>query len=192
MLTAIDLRFEQHCEGGSPALHGQVRWIAGDTTAPPGPVLPIPATYWQPAPGATPASGNYIFLQSDVGDYIGAGQTYTYTPGDAQLTVSATGGHLSVRVAGSKVWTGDFQAMSSLSALQPGLYADLQRYPFHNPVKGGLSWSGDGRGCNTLTGWFIVDSVTYASGVLSSVDLRFEQHCEGGTPALRGQIRWSP
>ena len=81
--------------------------------------------------------------------------------------------------------------MNTLSQFQPGYYGDLERYPFHNPVKGGLSWYGQGRGCNTLRGWFVVDSVTYFNGFLSSIDLRFEQHCEGLTPALHGRIRWS-
>jgi hypothetical protein len=81
--------------------------------------------------------------------------------------------------------------MSTLTQLQPGYYADLQRYPFHNPAKGGLDWSGMGRGCNTLTGWFVGDSVTYTSNVLTAIDLRFEQHCEGFAPALHGNIHWT-
>jgi hypothetical protein len=91
---------------------------------------------------------------------------------------------------GSDWWNGDFQAMTSLGQLQPGYYGGLQRYPFHNPVKGGLSWYGDGRGCNTLAGWFVVDSVTYSAGNLASIDLRFEQHCEGVGAALHGAIHW--
>ena len=80
--------------------------------------------------------------------------------------------------------------MNSLTRLQPGYYADVQRWPFHNPATGGLDWSGMGRGCNTLTGWFVVDSVTYAGNAIASLDLRFEQHCEGVAPTLRGKIHW--
>jgi hypothetical protein len=36
-----------------------------------------------------------------------------------------------------------------------------------------------------------VDRVVYTAGKITEVELRFEQHCEGGGPALRGQIRWS-
>ncbi|HKU45195.1 MAG TPA: hypothetical protein VJR89_43850, partial [Polyangiales bacterium] len=71
-----------------------------------------------------------------------------------------------------------------------GYYGDLRRYPFHNPVRGGLSWSGHGSGCNTLTGWFAVDDVGYQAGVLKTLDLRFEQHCEGRTAALRGAVHY--
>jgi hypothetical protein len=139
----------------------------------------------------TSTAANYINLQSDPGDYIGGDQTYTYTQTNAQISVSASDGHLSVGIAGDQNWSGDFQVPSSLSQLEPGDYADLQRYPLHDPVKGGLSWSGEGRGCNTLTGWFAVDKVTYVNSVLTAVDLRFEQHCENGTPALHGQIHWT-
>lgn len=189
-LTAIDLRFEQHCEGNTPALRGQIHWTSSDSTQPPGPVNPPPGL-WQPAPGVTPASGNYVYLQSDSGDYIGQGQTHTYTQAISTITVDATGGHLSVNISGNERWNGDFQTMSSLSQLQPGYFANLERYPFHNPVAGGLSWYGEGRGCNTLTGWFVVDSVTYTNGVLTAIDLRFEQHCEGNVAALRGKIHWT-
>lgn len=186
-LLAIDLSFEQHCEGGGPALRGRVHWTSDDTTRPPGPENPPPAGLWAPAPGATPASGDFVYLVSDPGDYIGAGQTYSYAPPSATIAVTASGGHLTVQVSG---WYGDFQAMSGLPQIEPGYYGNLQRYPFHNPARGGLSWWGQGRGCNTLTGWFAVDAVTYSAGVLTSIDLRFEQHCEGVAPALRGQVRW--
>jgi len=189
-LTAFDLRFEQHCEGAAAALHGQIHWAAGDTTTAAGPQNPPPANLWTPPANATPASGNYVYLQSDQGDYIGGGATLSYTQATAILSVSSNGKHLGVSVTGDDNWTGDFQAMNSLAQLQPGYYPGLQRYPFNNPVTGGLDWSGDGRGCNTLTGWFVIDSITYTAGALTAVDLRFEQHCEGVGAALHGKVHW--
>ncbi len=187
-LTEVDLNFEQHCEGAAPALRGQIHWTAYDNTIPPGPVYPAPAGLWAPPAGITPTSGNYVYLQSDPGDYIGAGGTYLYTPANATITTSGSGGRFSIAVSG---WSGDFQAMIGVPLLQPGYYGDLQRYPFQNPAKGGLSWSGQGRGCNTLKGWFVIDAVSYTGVNLTSLDLRFEQHCEGLTSALRGSIHWS-
>jgi hypothetical protein len=185
-LTAIDLRFEQHCEGQTPALHGTIHWYAGDPTEPPGPVNPIPLL-WQPAVGATPATGNWVYLVSDAGDYIGQGQTLTYTPDNTTIDVAAESTHVSITV---ESWFGDFAAMAPLSAVARGYYPGLKRWPFHNPAKGGLSWAGQGRGCNALTGWFVIDQVTYSGDTLTGVDLRFEQHCEGDTPALRGAVHW--
>jgi hypothetical protein len=190
-LTAIDLRFEQHCDGGAPALRGEIHWDIDDTTRPPGPVVPPPAGLWEPTPGATPASGNYVYLASQPGDYIGAGDSYLYTPADSQIAIASAGPYLNVSVDGDESWGGEFEGMYTLSRLEIGYYGDLQRYPFHNLAKGGLDWGGQGRGCNTLTGWFVVDSVTFVGTTLTAINLRFEQHCEGGAPALRGEIHWS-
>lgn len=187
-LTGIDLHFDQHCEGVAAALHGTIHWKAGDPTQVAGPVNPIPTTLWRPSV-SLPASGNYVYLTSDVGDYIGQGGTFLYTPSNATITATSSGGHLNV-VVNSYDWDGDFQTMNSLTQLQAGYYPNLLRYPFDNPVRGGLSWSGMGRGCNTLTGWFAVDAVSYTGTLLTSIDLRFEQHCEGGGPALHGAIHW--
>ncbi len=189
LLDSIVLRFEQHCEGAQAALRGEILWSASDSTVPPGPVNPPPASLWTPSPGAVPASGNYAYLVSDSGDYIGAGLPYTYTGG--QFSTSSTGGAVSVNVAvGSEWWSSTFKAMNNVSQLRRGYYGDLRRYPFHNPAKGGLSWTGI-RGCNGLTGWFVVDDIAYTNGALSLLKLRFEQHCEGAVPALRGQVNWT-
>jgi len=190
-LKAIDLSFEQHCNADGPAIHGTLHWDSADTTQPAGPVYPIPQGLWTPAAGATPATGNYIYLESDTNDWIGAGKTYTYTP-DSSVTVRNVDGFLNVVVRANEQWYGYFLAMSSLSKLRAGLYSDLTKYGFNNPTKGGVLWWGGagGHNCDTLHGWFAVDNVTYQVDSLTSVDVRFEQHCEGAAPALHGAIHW--
>ena len=187
VLQAIDFDFEQHCEGAVAALRGQIHWTAYDSATGPGPVNPPPAGLWSPT-NITLPSGSHIYLVSDSGDYIGAGRTYLYEPGTATATVTSNGRQLKVSVDG---WSADFVGMNSVPLLQPGYYGNLQRYPFHNGTRGGLNWSGNGRGCNTLSGWFVVDEVTYVGTTLKSIDLRFEQHCEGFAAALRGRVRWA-
>jgi len=191
-LTALDLRFEQHCEGGASALHGQIHWNKADvgTGQPAGPA-PIPADLWRASTGNVPATGNYVYLESTSGDFIGGGRSYSYNPTNSTIKLNPSGAYLNVSVAGNQNWTGDFQGMSGMTQLSAGYYGGLSRYPFHNPVLGGLSWSGDGRGCNTVSGWFVVDKATYEGSTLTALDLRFEQHCEGGAPALHGQIHWN-
>jgi hypothetical protein len=189
-LERLELNFEQHCEGGPAPLVGQVRYVASDTTPPPGPVEPPPAGLWTPTI-PVPASGNYILLQSDTGDFIGAGRNYTYT-GSVVTARPASAGLVSFYMdTGTEWWSGDFKGMSNLTELTKGYYGGLERFPFHNPITGGLSWSGTGRGCNTLRGWFVIDDIAYVSGALARVKLRFEQHCEGGSAALRGQVYWA-
>jgi hypothetical protein len=175
-------------------MNGQIHWNVNDTTTPGGPIFPVPSGLWQPQAGSTPASGNYVYLQSDAGDYVGGGQTLTYTPATNNLVVSVAGTLMTVNIfelSNSLDWTGDFEGMNTLAHLQAGYYSGLERYPFNNPTAGGLSWYGEGNGCNTLTGWFAVDDITFSNGDLTAVDVRFEQHCEGATPALHGQIHWT-
>lgn len=187
-LSAIDLDFEQHCERNPPALRGHVVWVAGDPTPPPAPQTPPPGL-WTPSV-ALPASGTYVYIEGDSGDFISLGRHALYTNANAVLSIGVGGNRASVRVAGDQNWSADFQGMTTLADLQPGYYGNLIRYPFHNPALGGLSWSGEGRGCNTLTGWFVVDGMTYRNGFLATLDLRFEQHCEGTAAALHGKIHW--
>ena len=189
ILTALDLRFEQHCEGGASALRGQLHWTAVDGSAPPGPQSPPPAGLWKPDASFVAPSGSYVYLVSDSGDYIGAGRTQLLTAADT--TISVTTDLTAAVQVGVSGWSGDFIGMIGPSQLQPGYYGDLQRYPFHNPAKGGMSWSGNGRGCNTLKGWFLVDKVSYELGQMTAIDLRFEQHCEGAAVAQRGVIHWA-
>lgn len=189
MVSEIELQFEQHCEQLAPALHGEIRWIANDSTMPPGPVVPAPAGLWAPAVGITPTTGSYVYLESEPGDYVGAGFNYTYTRTDAVISVFEEEGRLGVFVDGDESWSGDFKAMDILDRLEVGYYGGLQFYPGNNPKKGGMKWSGEGRGCE-LNGWFVVDSITYVGGALETVDLRFEQRCLGFSSALRGKIHW--
>ena len=166
--------------------------FAPGTATTPQPFTPIPAGLWQPPSGAAPSAGNYVYLQSDAGDFIGQGQTYIYTPLNAQLTFSAIAEGVGISIRGNTSWSGEFVGPSTTSQIQVGYYSGLNRWPFHNPVLGGLSWSGEGRGCNMLLGWFAVDNVAYTNGILSGIDLRFEQQCEGGQTALHGALHWGP
>lgn len=64
------------------------------------------------------------------------------------------------------------------------------RNPFEAPGAPGLDFSGDGRGCNKLSGRFTVSEGRYGpQGLIRSLRARFEQHCEGAAPALRGEVR---
>jgi hypothetical protein len=195
-LTAIDLRFEQHCEGAGPALHGRIRWNKNDEVLPPGPVA-VPSGLWQPPQGATPESGNYVYLQSMQGDQVGLGRTYLYTPpagmsafAQAPRPVDGYGAGVRVDVFGDTNWDGQFVAMNGLEQLQPGYYANLRRFPFSNPAFGGLEVSGNFIACNQVAGWFAVDKITYVQGEVSELDLRFEQQCEGASAPLYGKVHW--
>ena len=66
------------------------------------------------------------------------------------------------------------------------------RFPFQDPGHPGLDVSGDGRGSNTLTGWFRVDEVAYGpNGEVLVFAATFEQHSEGKPRRLRGQVYYN-
>lgn len=135
-----------------------------------------------------------LSMNSDPGDFIGQGQTFFFTPADGTFSANGAAGSNVVTFSffgnDGQFWFLDFAAPSG-QALAVGSYTGATRYPFNDPSQPGLSIFGDGRGCNTLTGSFIVLQVSYgADSTLSSFDATFEQHCEGGPAALRGEMRF--
>src|SRR5215831_5127015 len=135
-----------------------------------------------------------ISLVSDPGDYIGGGQTTFLTPADGSFNASKNFDNgVTIDFFGQPgvFWLIDFAAPNS-QPLTVGSYTGATRFPFQAPSQPGLDVAGDGRGCNMLTGSFVVLEVSYGAGsTINSFDATFEQHCEGATPALRGEIRFN-
>jgi hypothetical protein len=131
-------------------------------------------------------------LTSDPGDYIGQGLTYHYVPTNASLAGGGGRTLAWVGVSGNNGdwWGGVFQAPTG-DILAPGsTYPNATRYPFNNGGAG-LDWSGNGRGCNTLTGWFAVDEIAFTEREeVRYLRIRFEQHCESADPALHGTLSY--
>jgi len=129
-------------------------------------------------------------LDSEPGDFIGGGQHYLLTHADGAFSTRRLGDGVQVDFAGSGLdWTLQFVPPAG-HALTPGAYAGARRYPFQAPTEPGLTIEGNGRGCNTLTGLFVIRQIaTDASNNVTSLWATFEQHCEGGIPKLTGEIR---
>ncbi len=129
-------------------------------------------------------------LFSEPGDYIGGGKQYSYSEPAAtfQYTENYHKG-ITVNInAGNEWWTLNLVS-GDKTQIKPGVYLNAERFPFQSAGKPGLSFSGSGRGCNTLTGQFEVLEVGYdEAGKLKSLGVNFEQHCEGGVPALYGSL----
>jgi HYR domain-containing protein len=140
-----------------------------------------------------PNSGTFLYMNSQPGDYIGGGIEQLYTSTDTEINGSLPegGDYFSASVIQDNFahwWYVNIQAPQG-SPLAVGSYTDAVRWPF-NPPGPGLSIYGDGRGCNTSTGAFDVNELSYApTGELLVFDATFEQHCEGGPAALFGRIR---
>ncbi len=141
-----------------------------------------------------PAASGSLTMTSDAGDYIGGGQSWSYAlPPDSfsSQILYRNGVEVIVNGANGDWWYLDFGAPNG-AQLTPGTYENATRWPFNDPSQPGLSIFGNGRGCNTLTGSFTVLDATYApGGSLVSFHATFEQHCEGGSAALRGEVQIS-
>jgi hypothetical protein len=123
-------------------------------------------------------------MVSDPGDYIGQGRSYAWATPESEVTASATRTHVTAMAGGFHF---DF-AVPPGARLRPGRYDGAIRYPF-NDDKPGLNVSGNGRGCNQLTGDFIVHAIEFTrGGRLAKLDLIFEQHCEAKPAAMRGRV----
>lgn len=133
-----------------------------------------------------------LSLTGDPGDFILGGQSEFLTPANGSFNVNglASSGTVSMSFFGpTDFWFADFSAPSG-QTLSVGSYTGAVR--FATPSQPGLDIDGDGRGCNTTTGSFNVLELSYnADGTLASFDATFEQHCEGATPALRGELRFN-
>lgn len=77
--------------------------------------------------------------------------------------------------------------------LTVGHYANAMRWPFQDPGFAGLAFSGNGRGNNTLTGFFDILEITFADdGSLATFAADFTQYDEGVESAwTHGAIRYN-
>lgn len=146
-----------------------------------------------PQAHAQPVADGSLAFSGDEGDWISGGGSYSYSTG-AEDKVSVTGssdnGRVSLSVDGANGdwWYLDLAAPEG-TTLEPGTYAGATRYPFNEAAEPGLDLSGNGRGCNTLTGSFTVTAVEFGPlGYVKELDATFEQHCEGGESAARGEV----
>jgi hypothetical protein len=142
------------------------------------------------APARAGAVGFTAFtLDSEVGDFIGDGQSYTFTSGNA--TIGATGDDTALTVTASDAthtFSADLAAPTG-GALTEGMTYTTTR--LGDATNAGLDVSGDGNGCNTSTGTMTVHEISLAGGSLATLAVTYEQHCEGATPALFGELRFN-
>lgn len=135
----------------------------------------------------------FLKFSSEPGDYIGGGQTLIFTPADSDFRPMVSQDQRAIGVSISphsgSFWSLDMVAPDG-QKLVPGVYEGATRAPFQTPSTPGLSFSGDGRGCNELTGRFEVQEAVYGPlGYVERFHATFEQHCEGFSPALFGEIQ---
>ncbi len=146
---------------------------------------------------ALAAAQTVLILNSQPGDWVGAGLQQTFTPADGQFTVTsiANGGfQLAFNTPDYShfwhVWIGP----PASHKLVGGEYEGTQTFSIHSPTHPGLDVFGDGRGCNTDIGRFYVSDIAFnLDGTVARLAVDFEQHCTGAFvgPALFGSVRYN-
>lgn len=130
-------------------------------------------------------------MVGEAGDYVAPGfrlyegREIRLNGGLSELTVNAENGKEQ-----SFGFDFDFAAPSG-DLFAPGrTYNGAERSPFRSPGHPGIDINGDGRGCNEQAGRFTIRALAVdRQGKLKRLSLLYEQHCEGGLPALFGEIR---
>jgi hypothetical protein len=162
------------------------------------------------SPGVARADVVHLTLQSQPGDFIGQGQNFdlTYTT-PASMIFASIGGPLvngqptevsfvlfnAVNGPPNTFGTLNFGTKALGVPLVDGTYLDAQRDAFAAAGHPGLDVTFQNRGSNTLTGNFTIKDLQFQQTptgfTLLAFDATFEQHSEGFTPALFGEIQFN-
>ncbi|WP_392964369.1 hypothetical protein [Streptomyces sp. LN245] len=162
-ITLLDATYTQHCESATaPALKGVVKYRA----------YPLSYAY-----------------TSDAGDYIGQGLSQTHTGSTSTFSISGYGDGFQYGVSGKREDWSAIITPPDGERFAAGSTYTTQR--FHGPGTAGLDMGGNGRGCNSSTGELTISKLALnGDGTVKAFAATFVQHCEGGTPALRGTIHY--
>jgi hypothetical protein len=132
-------------------------------------------------------AANVFYYKSSPTAWVGAGKTETLTPGTGYLfsgfKYESQGAY--TNAMGFTVRTDDFSELWNLYFVGPNLtppnvdlYTGAKRWPFQGNSPG-LSFFGNGRGDNTLTGEFRVLESSYSGGTVQKFAVDFMQYDEG-------------
>src|SRR6266850_4491371 len=139
---------------------------------------------------ATPITG--VFFDSQPGDRIGMGREWSYTPEVGTFSLEK-----SEHAAGVVFQSTDFppgkQSITSFAApgnspLIRGDYVDAGKISNRRPDQAGMIIEFSGSGCYTEGGSFTILQVDPINQRFAA---DFEQHCDVGSPAFLGQVRYN-
>ena len=141
------------------------------------------------APAQAVTSLTAFTLDSEPGDIIGGGQTFTFTSTNATITATGDDTALTMTVSdGTHSFSADLAAPTG-TTFTPGTTYPTTRSG--DGTNAGLDVTGDGNTCSTSTGTMTVHEITLdVSDAIATLAVTYEQHCNGATPALFGELRF--
>lgn len=155
------------------------------------------------ASGTEALAANQFYYTSSPTSWVGGGETVTVGEDNGFTIVASRNYDNGVSFAinddatnpdfwSQRWWYLDFAAPNN-ATLTPGEYDNATRWPFQSANEAGLSFSGNGRGNNTLTGSFTVLASEFAQdGSVLSFAADFVQYDETMVDAWNhGSIRYN-
>jgi hypothetical protein len=131
----------------------------------------------------------FFWAISDPGDTLVVADYKRLTPPNAQFRAQCQDNYLNIFISDASFTSAAFSAPAG-QPLRVGTYENATRWLGSPMASPSFSVFVDGRGCNILTGRFVVKEVDVtATGSVTRFWATFEQHCEARAPALRGEIR---
>jgi hypothetical protein len=138
----------------------------------------------KPPQSTTPTS--YFYAVSSEGDPIGAGKVLSYRGNTVRVVTVRDGVEAYIN---RRDWVLTLAAPKN-GNLKVGEYQDAKRYPFNGNAPG-LSFFGMGRGCNKLSGKFVVWELEVKGNLVTRLAADFVQQCEEKSPPLYGIVRFN-
>jgi hypothetical protein len=144
------------------------------------------------SPSGADPSGTWLTFTSRPGEWVGGGRSRSFTAADTlfRAGVDCYENRIEISVG---TFPDNWQLTMAAplgSRLTTGTYEGAERYPFQRRGLPGLSFAGEGRGCNTLTGRFVVTEARFLeSGGVRRYRATFEQSCDGRSPGVTGEVQ---
>lgn len=132
---------------------------------------------------------SYLKFVSPKGDYVGGGTNRAYDLSAGTAFTPRHNGNRGV-TARAGPWGIDFAAPGGAETPSVGKYPGAMRFPFQDADKPGLSFYGDGRGNNFITGSFAVWQLDIEDGEVVALAVDFLQRSDGRGPPLLGRLRY--
>jgi hypothetical protein len=141
--------------------------------------------------GAPALAQTSLSFSSPAGEYVGGGQTKTFSPANSTIQVEASRSAIHMNAsAGGTSWDLELTAPVG-KEFKPGQYFYAERPAALTGRSPGLSFYGDARGCNLVFGKFTIRQIKFSStGKLTRFEATAVQYCDDNPKPLAVEARY--
>jgi hypothetical protein len=129
-----------------------------------------------------------LSVVSSKGDPVGRGKSWSFTQDSGTVQFGGSEGQLGFRLLANNT---DYQVQLAAPAgkqLTTGTYRSARRAGL-NGAHPGLWVAGNGEGCNTITGSYVIHSIVAdTDGNVRQLDVSFTQYCDDASAPLHGRL----